>query len=126
MADDNRPTVAMITDGLSNTIMFGERAGGGSHYINGQAVTSPASAMAFGWAAKPNDITMTGYQSDGITNPGIRAFNANNDEFYSFHTNGGVFGIADGSVRFINSSISIQTFAALLTIQGGETISGDF
>ncbi len=44
---------------------------------------------------------------------------------YGFHTNGVNNLMADGSVRFIGQSISIQTYAALVTRNGGEVI-GDY
>jgi prepilin-type processing-associated H-X9-DG protein len=50
----------------------------------------------------------------------------NDGEPYSFHTAGCNFGMCDGSVRFIRESISIRTFARLVTANGGEVIGNDF
>jgi prepilin-type processing-associated H-X9-DG protein len=41
---------------------------------------------------------------------------------YGFHGGGVNALLADGSVRFIRQSISVQTFAALVTRNGGETV----
>jgi prepilin-type processing-associated H-X9-DG protein len=43
----------------------------------------------------------------------------------SFHTGGVNAGMGDGSVRFVKNSISIATWRALSTTQGGEIISGN-
>ena len=45
---------------------------------------------------------------------------------YGFHSGGVNTLLADGSVRFIRQSISVQTFAALVTRNGGEVIPGDY
>jgi prepilin-type N-terminal cleavage/methylation domain-containing protein/prepilin-type processing-associated H-X9-DG protein len=112
-----------VTDGLSNTILFGERAGGPKHYINGAVNTTLPLSDGLCWGARANYTQLEGYQTDGITSPGPRPLNANNSEFYAFHSNGGNFGMGDGSVRFISKDISIQTFAALLTADGGEVVA---
>lgn len=44
---------------------------------------------------------------------------------FSFHTNSINALMGDGSVRTINSNISVQTFAALVTRANGEII-GDY
>ena len=109
-----------VADGLSNTIMFGERAGGPMHYVNRATTTSTAPSDGLCWGARANYMQLEGYQSDGVTSPGPRAMNANNDEFYSFHPGSANFSFGDGSVRTIEETISIDAFAALLTASGHE------
>ncbi|MCD4726664.1 MAG: DUF1559 domain-containing protein, partial [Pirellulales bacterium] len=41
----------------------------------------------------------------------------------SFHPGGLHFVLCDGSVRFLNSTIDVQLFADLATIDGGESAS---
>jgi prepilin-type processing-associated H-X9-DG protein len=45
--------------------------------------------------------------------------------FRSLHPGGLNFGMADGSVKFLKSSLSLQTYRALGTRAGGEVISSD-
>lgn len=46
--------------------------------------------------------------------------------FGSKHSGGANVALADGSVRFLNSSMSLITLQALSTQAGGEVISGDY
>ena len=47
--------------------------------------------------------------------------------FRSRHTNGAFnFGLADGSVRFVSQSISLQTYRNASTYAGGETLGNDW
>jgi prepilin-type processing-associated H-X9-DG protein len=58
---------------------------------------------------------------NGSSGTGRCIMNCNNDsEPYSFHINGMNVCMADGSVRFLRSSISAATFAALSTINAGD------
>ena len=47
-------------------------------------------------------------------------------EFASLHPGGANFLMADGSVRFVTDRIDFRIYQALSTIQGRETIPGDF
>ena len=47
---------------------------------------------------------------------------ANNSGFMSRHPGGGVFGLADGSTRFVNESIDPLTYLGLATIDGKELL----
>jgi prepilin-type processing-associated H-X9-DG protein len=48
------------------------------------------------------------------------------NEVYSFHTGGTNALMGDGSVRFINQSITLTQLAALISQAGGEVINFDF
>ena len=43
-------------------------------------------------------------------------------DIYSFHPGGANVLFADGSVRFVKSSINLNTLAALVTKAGGEVV----
>ena len=135
---------ADITDGLSNTIHITESAGKPSLYRDGKLVSSPPGfangVQGGGWCRPASEIAyFSGSTADGTTFPGTSVMNCTNGQpatsypdpyygtdgtgaVYGFHINGVNNLMADGSVRFIAQSISIQTYAALVTRNGGEVI----
>ena len=58
-------------------------------------------------------MTTTSFGNDGTS------------EAYAFHTGGANFLSGDGSVRFIRASVTLATFAALVTRAGGEVVTLD-
>ena len=48
-----------------------------------------------------------------------------NDEIASQHPGGANVLFADGSVKFLKNSVDLKTLRALISVQGGEVISGD-
>jgi len=108
-----------ISDGKSQTIMVTEDAGRPAAWRMGQSF--PGYVKGGPWASGPNSIVLRGYNPESGQYGGPCAINCTNDkEVYSFHTGGANAVFADGSVRFLKSSISIQTLAALITRAGGE------
>jgi len=115
-----------IVDGTSNTIMLGEDAGRPNQVYNGKP-TGIITSDGWGWA-DPD----CGFSVDGVvpTSPnqtgGTCIMNCSNDsEFYAFHSGGVNVCMADGSVRFIRSTISPATFAALVTRAAGDIPGND-
>jgi prepilin-type N-terminal cleavage/methylation domain-containing protein/prepilin-type processing-associated H-X9-DG protein len=127
LRQNGRTKINEITDGTSNTTLYSEASGRNLQYYAG-GVTAPYPAGNTGpiWADSDNRITVTGTDATGTTNngKGTCAMNCNNlnGDIYSFHTGGANVAFCDGSVRFVQQSISITTLAAMVTKAGGEVI----
>lgn len=122
--------IRSITDGTSNTIMMAEQAGRPDYYIGRvkQASNSGMTNPTFwgGWASYQS---VTGQGWNGANPPaagGVNAMNWSNSQgVYSFHTGGAMFGLCDGSVRFLSENIALSTLVALWTRDDGD-IPGEF
>src|SRR6266542_4847433 len=131
-----------VTDGLSNTIAVVESAGRPQIYRRGRPFGSvPAQKVnGGGWARPASDLVFQTSTYDGASFPGFCAVNCTNGfdypiynmapfgtegtaEPYSFHTGSINVLMGDGSVRTIDSGISVFTFAALVTRNGKEVIA---
>jgi prepilin-type N-terminal cleavage/methylation domain-containing protein/prepilin-type processing-associated H-X9-DG protein len=140
-------TFAAITDGLSNTILVGERSRVkdepaspnemwsisypftgvlGELHPTGYAYVVPqinAPLQKLSQAAVASTIiTPTNIQT-WYTSPG--ALTLGNLGFRSLHPNGANFVFGDGSVKFLKQSINPVTFRALGTRAYGEVLSAD-
>ncbi len=139
--------IANVGDGLSNTLLVVESAGRPQIYQNGRPFGAPPAQQlnGGGWARPASDMDFAPATADGTTYAnGTVAVGATNgfayptynmapfgtdgtSEPYSFHAARGVNALlGDGSVRFINSSVSVTTFAALSTRDGGEVLGSDY
>ena len=122
--------IAAITDGTSNTIMMAEQAGRPDYYLakvkqpTNVGLTNPK--FWGGWASYQS---VTGQGWNDATPPGaggVHAMNWSNSQgVYSFHTGGAMFGMCDGSVRFLSESISLRTMVALWTRDDAD-LPGEF
>lgn len=132
----NNPTnrLADILDGTSNSIMLGECAGREDVWRRGVmtpvAYTGAPKVRARGgaWATTDNPYTIGSRNPWDASftaipgNPGINNSNEWGHGFYSFHSGGANFAMADGSVRYLAQSIELKTLAAMVTRAGGEVI----
>jgi prepilin-type N-terminal cleavage/methylation domain-containing protein/prepilin-type processing-associated H-X9-DG protein len=129
---------ASITDGLSNTLLTSE-------FVVGQSIsTSLLDLRGFswwGWGCQftsligPNSTQPDSMQPAGSycqypysTNPPCVTGTDNYAMFNgarSRHPGGVNAGMCDGSVRFVKNSVSILTWRAVSTTQGGEVVSSD-
>jgi prepilin-type N-terminal cleavage/methylation domain-containing protein/prepilin-type processing-associated H-X9-DG protein len=118
-----------ITDGLSQTIVIGER----SHRLGEATWTGSVTGALL--AGDPSDGVgqMVPEHGSGMTlghvgerrGPGDPRSDAN--QFYSRHSGGGVhFLFADGHVSYLPPSFDYRTYLALATRAGGETISAEY
>jgi prepilin-type N-terminal cleavage/methylation domain-containing protein len=121
---DTDVRLTTVSDGTSNTIMFGE-----------MSWVSPTYGTRYRTWLRGGD-TGTGSGAPGfvvscrnVTNPINSIFKANlivpyNDvPMGSMHTGGANFANGDGSVRFIRDSIDMAAYRALASRNGGETVN---
>lgn len=106
-------SIAKITDGTSKTLMIGELSWEDANcyrpWTRGFDGASANSAKSTLYAIKS-----TKYNGSS---------NFNHVSFGSNHPGGCHFGMADGSVTFVNDSISLVTYNSLSSRSGGETAS---
>jgi prepilin-type processing-associated H-X9-DG protein len=113
--------ITSITDGTSSTLLVGEENYPTNSISPGQTFYQFAEGFA---------VLSTVW---GINNPSSNAGGSTLGEnggyyhqgFSSKHTGGANFAFADGSVRFLNSSINLLTLAQLGTRNGSE-VPGDY
>lgn len=107
---NSRLTFASISDGLSNTLLIGERGSKlGSSVWSG---VIPGANNAKGRIVGSADHT---------PNHADHHF----DDFSSFHPQGVHFLVGDGSVQRINDQINVAVYHAMVTRSGGEVVSMD-
>ncbi len=117
-------TFAAVTDGLSNTMMFGEIAGGPVRYNRGkQAGDQSPNFFHLGAWARLLPVKMS---EDGTTmyagNCLINCTNFAGLNLYSFHSGMVHVAMADGSVRPVAEQISMDTFFRLVAISDREVL----
>jgi len=131
--------LAVITDGLSNTVAVTECAnrptlyvkkGLGTRAVTGSyaGTTDNSGLVIFGgpWASDLKMLGPQGATADGYSKPGPCVINCtNNWEVYSTHAGGANAVMGDGSARFLKETINPAVFAAVITRAGGEIISTD-
>ncbi|MEW4565866.1 DUF1559 domain-containing protein [Bremerella sp. JC770] len=119
-----------ITDGLSNTVFFGENSSAHEYWVQGkrESDTNVGGDFRAAWAGT-RQMYLSGFESSGTALFGsinapcvINCSNHSSAGIYSFHPGGANFGFGDGSVQFIPETISGATLFALCTRQNGEVV----
>jgi prepilin-type N-terminal cleavage/methylation domain-containing protein/prepilin-type processing-associated H-X9-DG protein len=113
MLQPSRTTSAMVADGLANSFMLFEDAGRPAKYV--ARTRRSGSTRGAGWADANSSFEVHSLCRNGSL------INCRNDnEIYSFHTNGCNFLYGDGSVHFIVQDMDPETFVSLFTRQAGD------
>jgi prepilin-type processing-associated H-X9-DG protein len=113
-------TMASVTDGTSNTLAVGE------YMSNTQQ--DRATFWAYGYTSYAlSGIGLEGrlYLPDYVqcgSIAGVDGSNACKRTFASFHPGGMNFLLADGSVRFVSTSMDLNILAACASINNGESV----
>jgi prepilin-type N-terminal cleavage/methylation domain-containing protein/prepilin-type processing-associated H-X9-DG protein len=128
---DSGTGIRQVTDGLSKTLMFGER----NHLDPDGNVASLTSYPLEGWCgwAWTKVVNSVGDNLGHSPVPINYVLPADNKQtlaarnricnWGSLHSGGANFCLADGSVNFYADSMDLTVLQALATIQGGETAS---
>jgi prepilin-type N-terminal cleavage/methylation domain-containing protein/prepilin-type processing-associated H-X9-DG protein len=130
------PSMAMVTDGLSNTTLFLEHAGYDKHYVKGLGWPMPETDLTLdqpgawgawlGWCAFMVQGYSNGpYQPTASNQPSgtACAINCNNSQgVFGFHPAGANVAMGDGSVRMLSQTMSVRTLMGLVTRSGGEIV----
>jgi prepilin-type N-terminal cleavage/methylation domain-containing protein/prepilin-type processing-associated H-X9-DG protein len=135
----SRVRIADVTDGTSNTFLFGERYHRDPEHervVLAFVGVRPIAMTGFWGVASPHGPNADGqlstpvpinYQVPPLTPVGDPRAAANRIcAFGSGHPGGANFAFADGSVRFLSESTPVETLQALSTRALGEVVAGDF
>ncbi|WP_020468843.1 DUF1559 domain-containing protein [Zavarzinella formosa] len=110
---------AAITDGLSNTLVLGEKM------LNRAFLGSFQGDDNEGYTSGWDHDTVRYTNITPIADVNTPAGGDGQQRFGSSHTGGLNVGLSDGSVRFVRFSVSQTTFAALGSRAGGENLGND-
>lgn len=130
------PTIEMITDGTSTTLLCAERAGGPDVWVKGQKLTAwPYNGQTFNsggnWSSTGNgNQWLSGSTFDGLSHADgtgpvciINCTNMQDCNLYSFHPGACGITLCDGSARMISEDLSVIVMCNLITFAGGQPLT---
>jgi prepilin-type N-terminal cleavage/methylation domain-containing protein/prepilin-type processing-associated H-X9-DG protein len=122
-------TIASVTDGTSNTILVGEvrpvADANNAFWTSTGSASGTTVPISFDTNSFPaSDPSCNGKWQAATAPVGCR-YAASAKGFASRHPGGANFLFADGSVKFLKKSISMVTYCALGSRNGGEVVSAD-
>jgi prepilin-type N-terminal cleavage/methylation domain-containing protein len=130
----NRRTVMFreITDGLSRTLAFVEEAGRQRRFFMGRPLgdSAPGGATVLNafygdWNTARHARGLSGASEADPQQAGCSVVNVlNDDNPYSFHSGGVGATMGDGRVTFLANGIDATVFAALVSRDGSEAVTG--
>jgi prepilin-type processing-associated H-X9-DG protein len=133
-------TYAGVTDGLSNTVVAGERTPdladatwvgiipGYRHFAHGAFASLGTGGLGVNYDYSSAILAAHSgpslYEDPLVIHPPNSPL-GHTDEMYSLHPGGANVLMGDGSVRFVRQSINLLTWASLSSRSNGEVISAD-
>ncbi len=126
---DTAVTLVGVTDGTSNTMMVAEMSWVSNNFgTRYRTWTRGGEEYAGVQAGRPSFVV----SGKNLTNPinGMQTANQiapyNDLPFGSMHTGGMMSCFGDGSVKFVRQSVSMNSYRALGSRDGGEVLANDF
>jgi len=122
--------ISVVTDGLSNTMLFAESTGGPTLYLAKGVNGGPAPyAFCSGHLGGLNRLSQRTSSYDGLIPFGgncvVNCSNNLGSCPYSFHPGGANVAMGDGSVRFLKQTIAATTMFKLVGCNDGGIVSAD-
>ncbi|EAQ78623.1 hypothetical protein DSM3645_07520 [Blastopirellula marina DSM 3645] len=126
-----------VTDGLSNSILLHEQAGGAHWWVNQYQMSDALGIGGDAWidgngvnlgalfSYTPNSTNPTGVFPDFDFGVGKVINNTNNKGPYSFHASGVQVSMGDGSVRFLSEGTNLASLGYLFCRNDDQVIAGE-
>ena len=125
---NNTVRLGEITDGMSNSLMWGESNGRVA-----KNARSRAYSFLFAWGVRvdgAHDSMLLPVNPIPYLNPFVdfhtQVTSYSEGQFSSYHTSVVLFAFCDGSVHNLSRNIDSAALEALATVQQGEVINGEF
>ena len=120
--------MSQISDGLSNTVMVGERppppdnSAGWWYFADSLWTIMEGPPLRWSFTDSKGNGKGTPCPAPAYFSPGDLTDYCHTSHFWSFHPGGGNWLLCDGSVRFMPYSAATIVIPAMATIAGGEEI----
>jgi prepilin-type N-terminal cleavage/methylation domain-containing protein/prepilin-type processing-associated H-X9-DG protein len=116
------PTVKKVTDGMSQSFMWFEDATRPYVYVGRERQYNPSGTPKITSGGDSWGRYENWYVIHDLCGTAMQNCN-NNEENYSWHNGGSMYGMGDGSVRFVTDGISPDVYVSLCTRDSGDIIN---